>query len=170
MTDQANKETGVLAQERSDRPERPFVIKKYNQVVENAELLDIRLTSSSFRADPEYFVQEESKRKLESSGQPKWIQFDDKSRLALGSFDWEAKCKIGRKTVLSIKARYLVVYSIAADVEARYAEDFVANVGRFAVFPYFRSLVSQYSAASSADLPLLPVIKQRIVNTPLEKE
>lgn len=170
MTDQTNKDTAALAQERSDGSERPFVIKKYNEVVHNAELVDIRLTSSSFRVEPEYFVEEDIKRKLENSGQPKWIEFDSKSRLALGSFDWEAKCKSGRRTVLSVKARYLIVYSISTDVESRYAEDFVANVGRFAVFPYFRSLVSQYSAASSAELPLLPVLRQRIVNTSVDED
>ena len=47
-------------------PDKPshdegFVIKKYNEVVHSAELIDIRLMSSSFRVQPVYF---ESKDKM----------------------------------------------------------------------------------------------------------
>lgn len=170
MTDQTNKEAADLTKETSNEEEDSFVVRKYNEVVRNADLIDIKMISSNFRVEPEYYI-DKAKRRLEySSGYPKWVDFNDEEGFALGTFDWEVRCKHGRKTVLSIKARYMIIYNINREVEPKYARDFVANVGRFAIFPYFRSLVSQYSAASSTDLPLLPVLKQRIADTPREED
>ena len=61
-----------------------------------------------------------------------------------------------------VNARYMIVYKTSRNVEKEYAIAFLKNVGRFATFPYFRSLASHYSSASAADFPILPVLKQQI--------
>ena len=152
----------------TNRDEEKFVIKKYNDVVRSAELLDVRLTSSKFDVKPEYYgwkdrdkaFREESALDLE--GGLKWTQYDAEHGLLVGNFDWKAGCKKNRRKLLSITATYLIAYRVLKDSEEKYAHVFLASVGRFAIFPYFRSLVSQYSAASMADLPILPVLKEKI--------
>ena len=65
-----------------------------------------------------------------------------------------------------IKSRYFVIYKTSNKLEDTYVGAFLSNVGSFATFPYFRSLVATYSAAASADLPILPVLRQPIDTAP----
>jgi hypothetical protein len=162
MVDRQERKADTPAKKLARKESDTFVISKYNDVVSNAELVDIKLTSSSFRVEAEYFVGSDADRKLEVLGSPSWTQHDTEQRIVVGGFDWKVTCRCSRKVVLSIKASYLVAYELKAPSEEKYADRFVRNVGKFAVYPYFRNLVAQYSAAASAELPLLPVLKQRI--------
>jgi hypothetical protein len=166
MVDRPKKSASVAAKKSAEDEADSFVISKYNDVVSNAELVDIKLTSSSFKIEGEYFADMRQDPKLEVSGSPRWTRLDSERGIIAGGLDWSVTCRQGRKVVLSIKASYLVAYGLSEPVEDKYAEYFVQNVGRFAVYPYFRNLVAQYSAASSAELPLLPVLKQRIDRSP----
>jgi hypothetical protein len=156
----------------TSRDESEFVISKYNKVVRSAELLDIRLVASKFYAKPEYFEQKDevlspdSGAKLAIVDTLKWADYDPELGLLVGHLDWEAGCRKGRRRLLSVTASYLIAYRVSKNLEAKYVNVFLGNVGRFAVFPYFRSLVAQYSSASAAELPILPVLKQEIAESP----
>lgn len=155
----------------------PSTFKKYNAVIQSAELVDIRLTSSKFDVKDEYYLlkrggKNENKKVLKFEMGGTLVEFDylDTEGLVFGHFEWSAFGNKGRRRLLSIKSRYLVIYTAAKDLEAPYVEAFLANVGRFASFPYFRSLVATYSAAASADLPILPVLRQPIETAPDEEK
>jgi hypothetical protein len=155
-------------EEANAEPSR-FIIKKYNAVVRSAELVDIRLISSKFDVKTEYFAlkqaEEEGEKKRIKHGfgwQLSTFSYSQERRYMLGHLEWSATSVKGRKNLLTIKATYLVVYTAGEDLEEEYVSAFLSNVGRFATFPYFRSLVATYSAAASADLPLLPILKQPI--------
>jgi hypothetical protein len=127
------------------------------------------MTSSRFDASSDYFLLRERGKEEKKSfmtlgmeGDLKRSSYVKEEGVMFGELSWSAYSKRGRKKALSIKADYLVVYSSATDLEEVYVEAFLGNVGKFATFPYFRALVATYSAASSADLPILPVLKQPI--------
>lgn len=151
--------------------------KKYNAVVQSAELVDIRLTSSNFQVKAEYYLLKgrekddpKSRMRLEMGGSLSEFDYVKKEGLITGEFEWSASSTKGRKKLLSIRSTYLVVYRAANDLEDFYVGAFLANVGKFATFPYFRSLVATYSAAASADLPILPVLRQPIDTAPDEEK
>jgi hypothetical protein len=157
------------------QPRSPRTFKKYNAVVQSAELVDIRLTSSKFDVNDEYYSlkrsendQEKRSVKLGMGGSLLGFKYLKKEGLMLGDFEWSALGTKGRKRLLSIRARYLVIYKTATGLEDSYVGAFLANVGRFAAFPYFRTLVATYSAAASVDLPILPVLRQPIDTAPDE--
>jgi len=143
-----------------------FTFKKYNAVVQSAELVEIRLTSSKFDINDEYYRRErdedKTSMKLAMGGSLVDFEYVKREGLVLGEYEWSAFATRGRKRILSIKSRYQVIYKAANNLEDAYVGAFLANVGRFASFPYFRSLVATYSAAASADLPILPVLRQPI--------
>jgi hypothetical protein len=160
----------------SERRPAGFTIKKYNAVVQGAKLLDIRMTSSRFEAKSDYFLLREREKNENKSLMTLGME-DELSKctyvrdegLMFGELSWHAYSKAGKKRILYVKSDYLVVYSSGTDLEERYVEAFLRNVGKFATFPYFRALVATYSAASSADLPILPVLKQPIDAGPDEE-
>jgi hypothetical protein len=154
-----------------------FIFKKYNAVVQSAELLEIRLTLSKFDVKSEYYLlkhkeadADKSHAKLGMGGALLESNYVKQEGLTFGNFEWFASSTKGRKRLLSIKSRYLVVYAVAKDLEDAYVQAFLANVGKFATFPYFRSLVATYNAAASADLPILPVLRQPINTVPDEEK
>jgi hypothetical protein len=159
-------------------PEPPrFIIKKYNAVVKSADLVDIRLLSSKFDVKTEYFTlkqAEEDEQKKRIKHAFGWdlsrFSYSQETGHMFGHLEWSATSTRGKKTLLTIKATYLIVYTAGEDLEEEYVSAFLSNVGRFATFPYFRSLVATYSAAASADLPLLPILKQPIATETNEKD
>jgi hypothetical protein len=165
----AEHDNGEDAQTRSPR----VTFKKYNAVVQSADLVDIRLTSSKFDIKREYHLlkrseADEEKRslKLGMSGSLIEFKYVNTEGLMVGNFEWSAFGTKGRKRLISVTARYLVIYRAAKDLEDLYVGAFLENVGKFASFPYFRSLVATYSAAASADLPILPILRQPIDTAP----
>lgn len=63
------------------------------------------------------------------------------------------------ETVVHIEASYFIGYGNAGSLIAKgEAIDFLKKVGRMAVYPYFRSHVSNIAAAAQLDLPLLPTV------------
>jgi hypothetical protein len=151
---------------KTDSVDSKFVIRDYNQVVQTAELRDIKLVASVFSVSPEYYAGQPEALDMILSDKLDWVNFDEAGTLATASFDWSADCKRDDEDLLSVSATYIIAYAFSASAGRRYVEAFIQNVGRFALYPYFRALVAQFSAASSADLPVLPIIKQPIANPP----
>jgi len=138
--------------------------RKYNNIVASSSLEDIRLVSSSFDVTPEYFLTKNKEENFNLSYDFKitMAEYDADDGFLAGCFEWTAVGKVGRKNVIKIKTAYMIVYTCEKGLERQYPLAFMNQVGRFATFPYFRATVGQYSAASGADLPILPVLKQPI--------
>ncbi|SDG49515.1 hypothetical protein [Pelagibacterium luteolum] len=135
-------------------------VEAYNRVVENAELESIRLVSSNFVVKPEYFLNF-SPGNWKNSFNSNFVDtfFDRNENLLGAQIEWTVSVKRGNKNLLSTKAIYLIAYSNVPEVEEEHCMAFVRRVGRFSTYPYFRALVSRYSAESNAELPILPVLK-----------
>jgi hypothetical protein len=88
--------------------------------------------------------------------------FDEEFGLLMCQMNWSLSAKKSRSTLLKLTAQYIIYYSGVPNVDDKYRTEFMQRVGKFATYPYFRNLVSQISWASSAELPILPVLKQDI--------
>lgn len=150
----------------------------YNSVVASAQLAAIRLVRSSFVVTPEYLMAEPSPtaaHSLSFGGRLAHSDVNAQAGHVLALFEWwvEAKPKDGDEVRLRIDCAYLVEYA-GLDMQVLGVDDaaraFVRRVGRFAVFPYVRALVSRLSAEAGADLPLLPLLKEGTAGTDADRE
>lgn len=143
-----------------ERSEREAALEAYNEVVESAELGDIRLVEMDFKVKPTYFEESERpKHRAKFNCNISNIAYDAESASLGGMIEWTVGIELGRKKLLSVKAVYIVIYDSVPNVDQIHIDAFFKKVGRFATYPYFRSAVSQLSWASRADLPTLPVLK-----------
>lgn len=142
-----------------------------NSAVQAAELLDIKLTESSFSVKPEFFstsIIEPNVEKELKYGFDKIVYhvdaLENKDGCAGTAFaDVSATVLFKSKIVLEIKAKYLISYSFEKMMIHDAAEAFLRRVASFSIYPYFRQLVAMYSAACGADLPTLPVFKEAVL-------
>lgn len=140
--------------------EKETALAAYNDVVERAELSDIKLIDLNFKIKPVYFdpeVRDKAKRSFNVATSN--FFYDEETLMLGGMFEWEVKAEAARKRIFVAKAVYLVVYDNVPNVGTVHSEAFLTRVGRFATYPYFRSLVSQVSWASGAEVPIMPVLK-----------
>ena len=139
---------------------------EYNRVVKTVSLQDIRLLSSSFEIEAEYFEAlddaqtEEEALELSFGSELSLVSYEAEDGVLFGQFEWNAHAERDEKQILDIRATYLIVYDCDEGLNEDAAKKFVARVGRFATFPYFRTLVGFYSTESSTGLPILPVLKE----------
>ena len=137
----------------------------YSKVVESAELTDIALISSHFQIDEEYYTAlgnaAEESEQLDFFCQYRLsrVSYNKKNKILFGQFNWKTSAKKKDTSLLEVDATYTIYYKCNKRVTQEAAKQFVSRVGRFATFPYFRSLVGFYSSASNAQLPVLPVLK-----------
>lgn len=145
--------------------EKEAALAAYNSVVADAELRDITLIFTTFVIKPDYYklaLEDEdtaSKVKRELDSNFSAFTYDAERRLLGGQFDWSVEATFGRRKLLNARASFIVSYENVPDVDGVHMEAFIKRVGRFATYPYFRSLVSQFSWESKAELPPLPVLK-----------
>ncbi|SOC46244.1 hypothetical protein SAMN05892877_12170 [Rhizobium subbaraonis] len=137
----------------------------YNAVVEHAELLDIRLTDLKFSVKPKFYPLMEAERSGEVSLQRSFdvdvsdSGYDPEIGSLGGVFTWRLKVSQSRTKLLTVDASFFVVYRNVPEVERQHADAYLQRVGRFATYPYFRSLVAQMSWESASELPIMPVLK-----------
>ena len=142
--------------------------REYSKVVESAELMDISLFASDFLIEDGYFEilgeARKNRQQLDFFCQCKLsvVEYDTDSGILLGQFDWKACAKKDETKLLEVNGRYVICYECKSKVNAEAAKRFMSRVGRFATFPYFRSLVGLYNTSSGAELPVLPVLKDRV--------
>lgn len=140
-------------------------LEAYNRVVEHAELLDIRLTDFKFGIKPQYYdaIDQEADGKLALARAFDHdvvdVGFNPSVGALGGRFIWSLVVKRKQTKLLTVDASFFVAYKDVPDVEQEHAEAYLRKVGRFATYPYFRSLVSQMSWESAAYLPVMPVLK-----------
>ncbi|KAA0698524.1 hypothetical protein DTW90_12005 [Neorhizobium sp. P12A] len=137
----------------------------YNDIVQHASLLDLRLVDLKFKVKHEYFnalsQAENEDGRLEHAFESDLseMNYDESMNLLIGKFLWSTRVNIKKKKVLSIDAEYYITYSDVPPVDRQHLEAYMGKVGRFATYPYFRGLVSHLSWESSAELPIMPVLK-----------
>ncbi len=157
-----------MSKDRSITPTKKFAFDQdtYKHFVDEIELHDIKLTEFEFRVKPEYFFavreeKEEDKDILSRSFKREIVSlhYEKEDEIFFATIAWNLTIKRSNKKVLHAKAEYLVVYDNAPAVEREYVERFTQKVVPFATYPYFREKVADFSWASGAELPVMPVLK-----------
>jgi hypothetical protein len=161
--DMVRKTSKTTGRDRKAEPARPTSVdaKKYNAVVAAANLSAVILMRSNFEMDAEYLpanISREKRPKFTTDWNFVSVDFDADEGIATGIFQFDLRVKFGRKNLLKISSSYLVAYDDLFNHDEEIVSVFLKRVGRFAAYPYFRALVSQYSWSSEANLPVLPII------------
>ena len=133
----------------------------FNQVAAHARIAGIRLMSSRFDMKPEALDGYDEAWKLRQKHElVDWLCDNDENVLR-GSFDFEASSLRDRKKLISLKGRYLCTYRLSDICDADAGMHFLERVGRFAAYPYFRSLFATVTQQAGLMIPPLPVIQEQ---------
>lgn len=131
----------------------------YDDVVGTADLLDVKLTSSTFEVQPALFSLAESAKRYVYGCEPEAIHFHAESRRVFGVFALEAGVKSGRKWLFRVRSKYLIIYRVAGDADKLAVETFAERVGAFTCYPYFRAHYASLAGSAGAELAPLPVMR-----------
>lgn len=146
--------------------------KSYNKVVSHATIADVRLVATKFDLKPDSDFAANSTWQFKLSDQLEdWTCDNEKGELS-GIFTYTASCVDGRKKLLTITGRYISIYRLSDLCDEEAGRQFLARVGRFSAYPYFRSIFATLTQQSGMLLPPLPVISDgpRWVNSPSSAE
>lgn len=136
----------------------------YSDVVEKAELSSIRLATLDFQVQPEYFAAQrrrKNKPELHLDINTDTTIFDAKSGFAGIFLSCETGAKAREEDLVRCKAVFLVTYRNLLGCEEEASKAFLERVGKFACYPYFRSLFSSLDWLAGTEMPILPVLKQQ---------
>ena len=132
----------------------------YSEAVEAATINNIRLIKSEFVVEPEGLGRDKSQWKQSYDFQVRDTRFDGTRNLLTALVVGDASCKVGRKRIVGLKARYLVAYTVSGSPTEAAALSFVRRVAGFADYPYFRSHFAEVCSQSGIVLPPLPIMKE----------
>lgn len=145
---------------------------KYNDLVSHATIRDIRLIGSKFDSKPEAMEVAERVWTFNIADELEdWNCDNEKGRLT-GIFSYTASCLDGRRKLISVNCRFLCTYNLSNLCDEEAGRVFLTRVGRFAAYPYFRTVFAVLTQQSGIMLPPLPVISDgpRWVNSPKDVE
>jgi hypothetical protein len=131
---------------------------RYNAVVAAATLAAVLLTELEFKHEP--VADTTAKRDLHFGGEIVAVTFEPATGTATGMFQWWVEARHGAAVSLRLTAKYVVQYAGLVGQDEDAAKAFVAKVGRFASYPYFRALASQINWEAGANLPPMPVLRE----------
>jgi hypothetical protein len=150
----------------------------YNEAVKTAKLLDIRLTESNWAFDLSMLREIDSLEKYTDQSIPDEPHLSPENGRLIGnivcslmitpnlaSYEAGADTQIdASQAAVFCKAKYLVAFDVPKTFTQGDANKFFESTAKFAVWPYFRSLVANLAAQSRLELPPLPLttLLQRI--------
>lgn len=147
----------------------PVSPEAYNEVVAKAQIVDLRLVSSSLEVQPKGL---DGNRKgwAMSVGDElsEWALEKESGRL-WGRVAFRASCRDGDETPIEVRGEYLVGYSIDGDADRLAARTFLKRVARFACYPYFRTLFASLTGQANLVFSPLPVLKEPARRLPPRK-
>lgn len=140
----------------------------YNRVVSHATIRDIRLVGSEFTLKPEAAEATDRAWNYSLSDQLEDWTCDNAKGTLSGLYTYKASCVEGRRKLITVTGRYLSTYRLSDLCDEEAGRNFLARVGRFSAYPYFRALFATLTQQSGIMLPPLPVISDgpRWVNSP----
>lgn len=144
----------------------------YNRVVSHATIRDIRLIGSKFELKPDAVEMADRVWTFNRSQHlDDWTCDNEKGTLT-GIYTYSAACVEGRRKLLSVTGTYVSSYALSDLCDEQACKQFLDRVGRFAAYPYFRSLFAALTQQSGIMLPPLPVMSDgpRWVNSPADVE
>lgn len=129
----------------------------YNDVAHRAALRGINLLNNSYDFDPVPGVDIE-KWRLGYGVSVKSCKYSRDEGFVSAIIRYTMTAKYGRKKIVNCCSEFGVFYEVGLVENPSAAEAFCNNVGVFAAYPYFRSLVSSLVWNSGIELPPLPSI------------
>ena len=142
----------------------------YKKAVATAEMRNVRLIKSDFSMEGEGVSDDQKAWKRGYACDVAQTHFDAKRNLITGLVVADAWCRLARKKVISLKCRYIVAYDISGETDEAAAAQFVERVGKFAVYPYFRTHFSELTSQAGISLSPLPVLKEGARAIPKARE
>lgn len=131
----------------------------YNELARKAELKLVLLMYSKFESKEDLMPAIANDRlKLSYGNKDKDFDFNDDVKVASINCSFDAIGKEGRKRLLVMEAEYQVIYTNITTDNEEVITTFLHRVGKFAAYPYFRSLAAQYSWSGHIPIPPLPVL------------
>jgi hypothetical protein len=133
----------------------------YNRLVAYAKVHAIRLISTRFDIKPESLSTARDDIDYKISNQLVDWCCDNEAQVLNGTWEYTASCVVGRKTLLTLVAKYLVTYRLSAICDEEAGHQFLERVGKFAAYPYFRGTFALLTQQSGVMLHPLPVISEQ---------
>ena len=135
--------------------------KKYNDLIKNIEILDIKLRQLSCKNSDDIFDMEESNKiKITIKSKVESIEKLENLLIFKKSFTLIGKSK--NKTLLNIKAVYEIVYAKNKEISEEYIDAFANLNVPVNVWPFFRELC--YSLTSRIGIQPLTLPVRRGIN------
>lgn len=142
-----------------------FDSEEYALVARTARLRDVRLIESRFQVKADLlrvFDPTDGSYELGYSGEMSSFGFDADSGFAIGSYEWVAVAKHGRKKAMSTKAKYMVIYTNLKGMKELYVATYYNKLAKFTSYPYFRGFFALNTASASIIIPPLPSLTDRV--------
>ena len=140
---------------------RPTAI-DYNNLIDAAELAAIRLIASNFKVEPDAYGTDIENWKRSYACEFAESHFSPDGKSLLGFFDATLSIKLARKSVVSLKSKYIVFYNITGAPGAGAVKEFIERVGKFSVYPYFRAHFAEVCSQAGLYVPPLPMMKEPV--------
>ena len=123
------------------------------------------MTDCVFNIDPSYHKEKGDKNTgLKNSFHCTIVDFyfsNEKGFLS-AEMNWVLTIKKGNKHLLKCSVTYAIMYSDVIDLgdgRVEVYEAFINRVGKFATYPYFRSITSHLGNEARAGIPIMPILK-----------
>jgi hypothetical protein len=132
----------------------------YNDLVDKAELIAIRLVSSTFKLEPDAYARREDSWKQSYGCELERSIFEEGEDFAFGYFDASATIKIANKKILTLKSKYIIFYDVNGAPSSLAVDEFIKRVGKFAVYPYFRAHFAEVCSQAGLNVQPLPIMRE----------
>ncbi|MEH6787852.1 MAG: hypothetical protein V7673_11070 [Paracoccus sp. (in: a-proteobacteria)] len=142
-----------------------FDADKYQAVASSARLREVVLARSKYDAkvfELRFALSNDEAVTPSFSGSSQASDFDATEGLVFGSYCWTARIKLKRRTLISAKAEFVLVYDNLEGADEKYVELYFEKLARFTTYPYFRSFFSLSTSNSGVALPPLPSLTDRM--------
>lgn len=128
-------------------------------LIHTVDLVDVRLVESQFKMRPQALQVDQSKWKFGYACQAGETVFTPDTGRLSGWVHATAYAKEGKAKVISLNAKYLILYQINGQSDEDTAKRFMDAVGGVSVYAYFRSLFADLTSQGGVRVPPLPVMK-----------
>lgn len=135
--------------------------KEYNRLVSHARVHAIRLIGAKYDIKPNAFSGNRDDWKYNVSNRLLDWHCDNETLQLTGTWEYTATCQDGRRNVLKVVAKYLVIYRLSGECDPEAARQFYERVARFAAYPYFRGTFATLTQQSGVVLHPLPIISEQ---------
>ena len=151
----------------------------HNRLLARGVLDAIELTQLVHEVAPTFRGVPENERELALAGELIGHEYHAAEGTVVLVFAWEVTVRHAGVDVLQITARYAIAYGNLYEERAEEVVPVFGRIGRFAVYAYFRALVSTLLGQANIVLPILPVLREgganaatpgkpSILNTPVD--